>query len=117
MLDYNRECFVSVKRLSDKKILEWTAEKNVVRNPDDTEDNATGMTLCKRKCTKVPAMRHPHTASENMTYTGMDNDDYVEFEPGKKPKKGCGPPGSGPSTARLLCTRTYQQTAHNWALQ
>ena len=86
MLDLNRECFVEVKKLSSKEISEWTVTQGIIV-PDLNETPLKCMKLqaCKPKVNQQNA-RLLCSVSQNVNYTGMDDDEYVEYDPDTKPK-------------------------------
>ena len=88
MLDHKRDCFVTLPKLTVDKIAKLTKTM---------PDSVMTLRARKPKCTT----RCPCKASMDISYTGMDDDNYLEYEPDTKKHKPNTAPGSGPSSARL----------------
>ena len=88
MLDPKCDCFVTLHKLTADKIAKLTKTM---------PDSAMTLRARKPKC----STRRPCQASMDISYTGMDDDDYLEYEPDTKKCKPNTAPGSGPSSARL----------------
>ena len=88
ILDPKYDCFVRLCKLTADNIAKSTKTKT---------DSAMILRARKPMC----STRHPRQASMDISYTGMDDDDYLEYEPDTKKHKPNTTPGSGPSSARL----------------
>ena len=88
MLDPKRDCFVTLRKLTADKIAKLTKTM-----PDSVMTLRARKPKCSTRC--------PHQASKDISYTGMDDDDYLEYEPDTKKRKPNTAPGSGPSSNRL----------------
>ena len=86
MLDPKYDCFVTLRKLTADKIAKSTKTMS---------DSAMTLRARKPKC----STRRPCQASMDISYTGMDDDDYLEYEPDTKKRKPNTAPGSGPSSA------------------
>ena len=87
-LDRKYDCFVTLRKL--------TADI-IAKSTQTTSDSAMTLRARKPKC----STRRPRQASMDISYTGMDDDDYLEYEPDTKKRKPNIAPGSCPSSARL----------------
>ena len=86
--DHKYDCFVTLRKL--------TADI-ITKSTQTTSDSVMTLRARKPKC----STRHPRLASMDISYTGMDDDDYLEYEPDTKKRKSTIAPGPGSSSVRL----------------